>query len=107
MATSGEAPAYPVCRAAGWQRNVAGYSSFVPVLLPVDDFLQASAIPLTNPPDRLPVTRSPAHLLPDRGNACRLKARVLRKPSCIGALSHESYLSSVLELRQPSMDSWA
>lgn len=95
MAASGEAPAHFVCRDADWQRDVAGS----PIFMPVDDFLQASAMPLTNLSDRLPVSRSPAHALPDRGNARRLKARVLRKPPCIGVLSHEPYLSSVLEPR--------
>ena len=99
MAASGGVPTWCARKDASWQASSAGVS--VPV--PIDSCRQANRPFLLGDPLGSPALRSSAHLLLDRGNLRRCGARVLRSYPCTGALSHESYLSSVLEPFQRAM----
>lgn len=93
MAADEEAPTRHACMDASWQVNAAGS----PIRVPIDNPLRASArLPLDGPAGSF-ASRSPAHFLSDRDNAPRLRTRVPRNLPCTGALSHEPYLSSLLE----------
>lgn len=107
MAMSGLAPTVGARMDANWLEPTAGPATLMPVI----DAWRAASVRTSRSRHlfcdrrRSPASQrsASAHFLPDRRNARRLQARVRRNHPCIGALSHESYLSPFLEPRQRTM----
>jgi hypothetical protein len=108
MAPVGWLPTLFTRKDARWQEQSAGHADAMPCDVPlhVNATLLRRLRRLLSDLSRSLSSR-PSHealLLPDRGNASRLPARVLRSHPCIGASSHEPYLSTVLEPYQRAVD---